>query len=83
MGGLLVKCFMGLHSDVHLDILLLPSLMECHLLKGGNRTFSFQSGACINYSLHSYRIYTQGARNISATHWDRAVKIQNQVTYKS
>ncbi|TYI61129.1 hypothetical protein E1A91_D10G151300v1 [Gossypium mustelinum] len=34
MRGLLVKCFMGLHSDVHLDILLLPSLMECHLLKG-------------------------------------------------
>ncbi|KAG4116527.1 hypothetical protein ERO13_D04G017500v2 [Gossypium hirsutum] len=29
------------------------------------------------------RIHTQGARNISATHWDRAVKIQNQVTHKS
>nr|KJB44311.1 hypothetical protein B456_007G245300 [Gossypium raimondii] len=29
------------------------------------------------------RIHTQGARNISATHWDREVKIQNQVTHKS
>ncbi|KAB2005075.1 hypothetical protein ERO13_D11G229460v2 [Gossypium hirsutum] len=29
------------------------------------------------------RIHTQGARNISATHWDRTVKIQNQVTHKS
>ncbi|KAB1999914.1 hypothetical protein ES319_D12G194200v1 [Gossypium barbadense] len=29
------------------------------------------------------RIHTRGARNISATHWDRAVKIQNQVTHKS
>ncbi|KAG4162454.1 hypothetical protein ERO13_D01G116250v2 [Gossypium hirsutum] len=34
-------------------------------------------------SLHSYRIHTQGARTISATYWDRAVKIQNQVTHKS
>ncbi|KAB2045132.1 hypothetical protein ES319_D01G139800v1 [Gossypium barbadense] len=29
------------------------------------------------------RIHTQEARNISATYWDRAVKIQNQVTHKS
>ncbi|MFQ6626320.1 hypothetical protein Gotur_005486 [Gossypium turneri] len=34
-------------------------------------------------SLHSYRIHIQGARNIAATHWDRAVRIQNQVTHKS
>ncbi|KAB1994721.1 hypothetical protein ES319_D13G116600v1 [Gossypium barbadense] len=29
------------------------------------------------------RIHIQGERNISATHWDRAVRIQNQVTRKS
>ncbi|XP_012474663.1 agamous-like MADS-box protein MADS2 isoform X1 [Gossypium raimondii] len=28
-------------------------------------------------------IHIQGARNIAATHWDRAVRIQNQVTHKS
>ncbi|TYH19725.1 hypothetical protein ES288_A05G375000v1 [Gossypium darwinii] len=34
-------------------------------------------------SLHSYRIHIQGARNITATHWDRVVRIQNQATHKS
>ncbi|KAB2022554.1 hypothetical protein ES319_D07G220300v1 [Gossypium barbadense] len=28
-------------------------------------------------------IHIQGARNISATHWDQAVRIHNQVTHKS
>ncbi|KAH1114599.1 hypothetical protein J1N35_007977 [Gossypium stocksii] len=33
--------------------------------------------------LSSFRIHIQGARNIAATHWDGAVRVQNQATHKS
>ncbi|KAG4208199.1 hypothetical protein ERO13_A03G116538v2 [Gossypium hirsutum] len=34
-------------------------------------------------SLHSYKIHIQGARNITTTHWERAVKIHNQATHRN
>ncbi|KAK8341028.1 hypothetical protein V6Z11_A08G141600 [Gossypium hirsutum] len=34
-------------------------------------------------TLSKFRIHIQRTRNITATHWDRAVRIQNQATHKS
>jgi hypothetical protein len=35
--------------QVHLDMLHRPFWMECHLWKGGNRTFLYQNGACTSW----------------------------------
>ncbi|XP_052887570.1 uncharacterized protein LOC108458093 isoform X4 [Gossypium arboreum] len=34
-------------------------------------------------TLSKFRIHIQRTRNITATHWDRVVRIQNQATHKS
>lgn len=55
-----IKPLCQINLQVHLDTLRLRFWMECHLLKGGNRIFLYQSGACtswyefISFGLSSY-----------------------------
>ncbi|TYI36453.1 hypothetical protein ES332_A03G142500v1 [Gossypium tomentosum] len=54
----------------------------------GTFSYSARTSRCDSkiskaYNSEKIQIHIQGARNITTTHWERAVKIHNQATHRN